>query len=1382
MIKRLGIDIGSQFFSCVTMEDGRVTSAHYREHKGDISKTLDSLREKIDYHAFDRIGVTGHRQNRGNSIIDNRLAVIHGIHHLLPESRNIFWIGGQTFMLVFFDERGRYTEHTSNPPCASGTGSFIDQQAERLKLTINEFTTVAEKYTGPVPEIATRCAVYAKSDIIHSMQKGYTVDAVCKGICESIARNILDSLVRGRALSAPVGITGGVSLNSTIVSSIGKMTGVEVKVPQYSHLGGAVGAALLAEDNAFDFSSLKAGNEAARKTREALILSLSSYPDFSALPTRLEDGVEIHLLPEAEKDNNNYFFGLDIGSTSTKACVMDENDTIIAGFYTRTEGNPVEAVKRILHSANKYLPSFKTAIKGAATTGSGRNMIRDLFLADMAINEISAHALAAVKLSPEADTIIEIGGQDSKLTLLQDREVCFSQMNYVCAAGTGSFIEEQARRLGIGLEEFSDTALGAVPPYSSDRCTVYMERDLGFLLSEGWSKETVAAAVIYSVRDNYLAKVVNKTPLGRHIVFQGATARNKALVAAFENYTGKPIHVSPFCHLTGAYGAAIACRQRGITATLFMTGFSSFEVREETCRLCTNQCLLTVAHAGDRISAFGMKCGREYTDRKRKGKVARVLAAGRFEKTYTYETDAKSNASQNVTALLMDTLYNREYNLLWEAFLKNLGCGVKRIKNTREDLKRGKGSVNSDFCAPIILSHGVMEKANSSCRSGDSFSGSSPDFIFSPAVENSEDSDSEELFSKKTHDSYHCYYSQYLPTITANLTAFSFGDKLAAPFISLNPFNTTKISASLFKALENRLPGLNQEKTEKAFIDAYDLFNDRLREYASFKPEQTNGKMTIVLAGRPYVIFDPVMNLGIPDRLQDMGIDLLYMDELDKSGFEPGISHKYLDKMHWKYGKKILTAAEIVARSDNLFFVYLTCFRCSPDSFITGYVRDIMAAYGKPFLILQLDEHTQDTGYTTRLEAAVHSFSNAMKKADAKKSGTVEKQFPRDDSLTPEETVFVPLVNPLVSRLWAASFKKAGFDSHVLESDERALSTGYRYANGGECMPAVAIAGGVLNAIKDKNLQPGKTFLYLPTVCMACNFPQFPILADMVFSGAGFPEIKIGQINSLNPGGRLPGNTEMKIFESSVIASTVYKMYYRVRAYELNKGEAQSALKFAGNRMEKAILDGEDLKTVFEEISSRFKGVPLKPDGYNKPRIAILGDLYLKYNDTVNHELAELIIRHECEVLLPSFTEMTFHFFDVDSRISPNYARKMKLLKIFESRYESMARDIIGHYLEPEWKDCLNAMERYHIFHYIPGETSINSGRALYSLYNKQVDAIVHVNPMFCCPGVVTASLFRKMQKDFSIPIIDLFYDGTADPNAVLIPQLHYLKSVKGLD
>ncbi len=1372
-MKRLGIDIGSLYLSCVLIEDGNIVRAEYKEHKGDTSSCLKQILALPEFGSYDSAGITGRTLDGKAIVLDPVLAAVEGIRFLMPGCKNAVCIGGESFSVVFFDDDGNYKEHSVNPPCASGTGSFIEQQAERLSLTPAKLAEKACAYSGKTPAIATRCSVFAKTDIIHAMQEGYSLESICAGLCEGIARNILSVLQKGREFASPLGVFGGVSLNEKIIRELSRITGIAVYVPPHAECIGAVGAALLGTEKTLSTDSSGGTAKSMRKRRIPLSLKLTRYPDLNDYLFARAGNVEIMMPKQQVRCTHGSYLGIDIGSTSTKAVIVNSASEIAAGFYTATEGNPIKAVGDLMEAIGSRFDRPETRFAGVATTGSGRKLIRELFNADFEVNEITAHARAAVFLHPEADTIIEIGGQDSKFTRIRNGEVYFSTMNYVCAAGTGSFIEEQAKRLGMRLDEFSDAAFGKEAPYTSDRCTVYMERDIAQLLSEGESREAVAVAVLNSVRDNYLAKVVNKSPIGEYVVFQGATARNKALVASFEALLGKPIHVSPFCHLTGALGAALLCKEtlkEKKDGSEFRWDMRRSATREEICTKCANRCMLTVIEQGATVTGWGMKCGKDYAERAPK-KAERSIVESRFRNAMAplYKTKPSGGRS-GIRVGIPKALYNTAYGPLWYGFIVRLGFTPVLSSEGRTSLEEGKKIVNSDFCAPMILAHGYMKELLDG----------GVDFIFSPAVVNERDPDyeGELMFKKKTRDSYFCYYSQYLSSIISKLTALDFEKHLISPLIHFNGTNTEETTDALWEALEKKFPSITKEETAAAFQEAHTAYLEALREWKQKADEDRTGdscgKLRIALLGRPYVVYDRALNLSIPGKLEEKGAAVFFQEELPIEDFELAYANKYYERMHWHYGKQIVKAAEYAAVTENFYPVFLTCFRCSPDSFLLSYVKDILTYYGKPFLVLQLDEHSSDIGYETRIEAGLRSFENHRR---SERTPHRMRTFTRNDSLAAGDTVLIPYLDMLISGFWSACFERAGYRTLLLHPEEQSLNTGYQYANGGECMPLVALMGSAIETVRSESLRPESTFFYMPTLCMACNFPQFPILSDLAFESAGLKGLKIGLINSMSPGDILPQSTAVNILESNIIGGILYKLYYRIKPYETRTGDADLLFKQAGERMRTAIRNGLDLRTTLSDIVSQFAAVERNESGGRKPKIALIGDLYVKFNEIVNQNIQSLIHELGGELIIPSLTEYAFHFYDADVRLHRDDPRHFRLLRTIEKRYEKIAESLMREQAEPDFEECTRLLEEYGIRHYIAGETTINVGRALYFIKHGLADAIIHINPMFCCPGVVTASIFRKMQEDFDVPIIDIFYDGTGSPNRAVIPHIHYLKT-----
>jgi predicted CoA-substrate-specific enzyme activase len=1387
MMKRLGIDIGSLSLSVVLLEDEQIVARHSCAHEGRINERVTSLLARPPFSRWDSVGLTGSLAGTGARIIDTTLATIDGARRLLPSCRNLIAMGGQSFSLILVDRDGRYVEHVSNPPCASGTGSFLEQQAERLGLSIQDLVSRAVNFTGEVPRIATRCAVFAKTDIVHAMQEGHSLDAVCAGLCEGIARSMVEMLRKGRKLEPPVGLVGGVALNGKIVESIARILGIGVVVPENCQYAAALGAAVLGTDATLEAWTGLHRSVERRPTREPLPAVLADYPSLKGFEINTRDDVEIFgptVGPEEENAScPGFFLGIDIGSTSTKAALVNAEGTIAQGFYTRTGGNPVAAVQRLLRVIEGV--RGQPTLRGAATTGSGRFIIRQVFQADKEVNEITAHARAAVHLRPDVDTIIEIGGQDSKFTLVRDGDVYFSVMNYVCAAGTGSFIEEQAKRLGASLSDFSDMALAEGAPFTSDRCTVYMERDLAALVGEGWPRETLAAAVLHSVRDNYLSKVVGKSPVGDSIVFQGATGRNRALVAAFEQHLGKTVHVSAWCHLTGAVGAALLCRDEGLAVSGFAWKTGEVLLGTEECRLCANHCRLTVMDRGSIRTGWGMKCGREYADRKPKSRRSAAEETSSIALRFTeamrplYEPPAGLGSAalqrKAVTIGIPRSLYNISYAPLWRSFLSRLGFSVITSDQDREAMDAGAECVNSDFCAPMVLSHGYVKQLVDK----------GADFVFLPAIENSAETSGlvHSTFRRRDSDSAYCYYSQYLPSVVGKLTAFNVSDRLISPLLPLREKSAEETAGLLHEALAARFPDLTREETFRAFTEANVSFASAraqlaltFQRAAAAGPSAADDPLRVLILGRPYVAFDESLSLSLPRTFERLGAAVFWQEELELEDFPLTYGNQYLERMHWHYGKLIVRAAEYAARTENLFPVFLTCFRCSPDSFLMSYVKDILTHFGKPFLFLQLDAHASDVGYLTRIEAALHSFRNHRRRESTAKKPVSRPAVThaRNDQLSEGDTVLIPAVDTLISSFWADVFARMGHPAILLEAGATAVNTGYRFSSGGECMPLVSIIGAAIEKVRGDSLDPSKTFFFMPTSPFSCNMPQFPVLSDMAFRAAGIEGLKIGKLNFMALGDTLPQTLSVKILETYIVACILYKLASRVRPYELKRGQTDRALQEAQQHIRYAIRSSADLRACLAGVVGLFRAVERNETHGRKPRVALLGDLYVKYNAVMNEGIQSLIEKLGGELVISSMTEYPAHLLDIGSRRYGEDPRSGRILRSMEQRYERLAEDLIGDQAEPDFAECVKLMEEHGYRHYIAGETSINVGKALWYCTKRSVEAIVHINPMFCCPGVVTASLYRKIQADFGVPIIDIFFDGTGSPNRVLIPHLHY--------
>ncbi|MBN1686574.1 MAG: hypothetical protein JW852_07950, partial [Spirochaetales bacterium] len=836
----LGIDSGSVAVGYVFIDDNaRIVHAGYRVHNGDPSGCARRLvaESGITEPVYAATVASSPAFMEGAVRFDDTVCWVTAAKRLHPGLRSLLVIGGERFALIGFDGSGGYRRMKTNTSCAAGTGSFIDQQARRLNLSGGaELSDLAERSKGEAPSIASRCSVFAKTDIIHAQQEGYRIEEICDGICFGLARNAADVLFDGGKVDCPAVFSGGVARNAAVKRHLGSYLGMDFLTDDYAHLYGALGAAYClqaASGGAVAVTPatiIQPVGERKRYYFPPLQLAASTFPDFDDHQRRIytphltqrelpafDNPVEVDCYSDlSDRETTQAVIGIDIGSTSTKAAVCSLKGEVKAGFYTRTAGRPIEAVMGLFEAIDSWIGNggAKLTIAGVATTGSGRKLSGAVIGADLVMDEITAHARAALDLYPEVDTIIEIGGQDSKFTALKDGRVTFSKMNTVCAAGTGSFLEEQAARLDVPIDRYAEKAMGSRAPLTSDRCTVFMERDINSFLHKNYSTEEILAAAAHSVCENYLLKVASEGHIGSHIVFQGATAKNRALVAALEQKLGKKIHVSRYCHLTGAVGAALSLLDEGDRRTAFR-GIDLFRkkipVTRENCGLCRNHCRLTIAEIDGEKIAYGFLCGRDYDTKrfvsKNKSGFDLLAERERIEKA-SYPVRPESGATARGKRVgIPSGLHLSEDVPFWRTFFRELGFSVVDSSGFEEAVKRGKLIAGAEFCAPMAAFHGhasyLREKA---------------DILFIPTyIENIHSELVDNAPLRKL-----CYYALFAPVLVRNLEenpAANSSVRCAAPV-----FDPRLGKTHMLKALREALRDASGETIETAEVQrAYEI-------------------------------------------------------------------------------------------------------------------------------------------------------------------------------------------------------------------------------------------------------------------------------------------------------------------------------------------------------------------------------------------------------------------------------------------------------------------------------------------------------------------------------------------------------------------------------
>ncbi len=1371
----IGVDIGSAAVKIAVFCGDSLQATEYQAHQGDIMRCLREIlapwQEKVA-----KLGLTG-SGSRGflpELLVDDVVAAIVGTKWLRQENFcSLLVVGAERLRFIRLDEAGNYRRHESNSDCASGTGSFIEQQANRLGLTLEEFERLAWEYKGEAPPIATRCAVFARTDLIHRQQEGYSLASIAAGISEGMARGVVDAVIKGREVKPPLLVAGGGCLHRRFIAALSRLLKVEVQPVPSGELVAAVGAARLATKSMKPqdlWLTRKKGGRASISLNPVLRLEKSILPDFNKIEIREEEGIEINFFqPLPSSSKLRCFLGVDIGSTSTKLALADESGKIILGLYTRTASAPVAATQRLFRLLKKLAEesSVSYEFKGVATTGSGRALIGRLIRADLVINEVSAHARAAAEYFPEVDTVIEIGGQDSKFIRLQAGAVVQSLMNTMCAAGTGSFLEEQALKLGMPLSAYSKVALGQEGPAISDRCTVYMERDLSRLQAEGWPKPALLASALHSVRDNYLLRVVGQAKVGSRVCFQGATARNAGLVAAFEVALGRPIVVSPYCHLAGAYGASLLVREKGLTESKFSgLGFGQEPAVQttETCDLCPNNCRITVVKVGQEVAAWGFQCGREYEERKKRPATIKVRETRKPEKAAQKIIPASrpEDKTARVNIGLPAVLPLAETRDLWKTFFSRLGVEVVVPPPEDEQLLQGQNLAQAEFCAPIYLAHGQVAELFRSGVGAVFF----PVFLQGPGVS-----------SDSPLPAYYCYYTSYLPVILKHSPAGKLG-RIISPVIDFS-WPRRKIVASLKKELKTIIP-VSSGEISRAWEEAWIQWQEERanreaqakRLFASFNP----GELAVVLLGRPYNIHNPIFSRDIAETFREHGFRVISQEMVLSLAAESS-ENNYL--LHWHYGQMIMRVAELVARDKRLFPVFLTNFRCSPDSFILTYFRDLMERAGKPYLILQLDGLNSDIGYRTRVEAACESFKQA-KASDFKPTQMVCFSPLRQDRIW-----IIPHVDDTASALACAVLNRFGYEALLAREDQASARVGLGLVGGGECLPTAALLGSIIQTIEKEKIPPERAAAAIPSSLFNCNFPQIPVLVKLLLTRMGLGEVALFTTGLV--GQKEPLAISLMLIHAYALADNLRRLVARVRPYEKNRGETEACRLRALERLSRAIRDRDNLADAFRTTVKEFASIPVVKEE-PRPLVAIIGDLYVIANPEFNHRVEAEVEAAGGEVLPASLVDIT-HFSQVNRLAKAWNERswsdmlKTGLLQLYlrrqDGKWRQRAAEVLKEVQRPLSFKSVKALRSRGVPPELDGETAINLAKVFHFLAEASPDAFLHLNPLYCCPGVVTASLASSLEENYGVPVINLYYDGIHNPNEHLRPYLSFLKEAR---
>ncbi|MGB7055297.1 MAG: acyl-CoA dehydratase activase [bacterium] len=1327
-MREYGIDIGSVSLKLAAFESKKLVRTLYIKHQG---RPYNLLLDILKQLSVDRLVLTGQLVKPLTDIlgalrINEVEATATGVVHFFPSVRSIIEIGGEDSKLI--NIKNGIRDFASNTICAAGTGIFLDQQARRLCYDIEELGSVALQAENPA-RIAGRCSVFAKSDMIHLQQIGTKPDDLIAGLCLALARNFKSVIAKGKNIETPVAFVGGVAANRGMVKAFREILDIApdgLIVPEHHNCIGAIGAVLAARET--DPESTYRGHEKLEKWL-ALPKIVKRLPPLDG-KERLRPSIGARM--PAKKTRG--YLGVDVGSISTNLVLIDERGDVLGRKYLWTRGRPIEVVLAGLAELKDEMGD-KIEIAGAGTTGSGRYLIGEFIGADIIKNEITAQARATIQVDKEVDTIFEIGGQDSKFISLQNGTIIDFEMNKVCAAGTGSFLEEQAQILGVELNDFGDLALNAKSPINlGERCTVFINSEVIHHQKDTNERENLLAGLGYSIVYNYLNRVVGDKKIGDTIYLQGGVAANRAVVSAFQQVLKKDVTVPSNYDVTGAIGIALIVRESNIPKTRFK-GFDlaskTYSARSFTCPDCSNECEINeITIYGEKPIHYGGRCGK-YEEKEKQAK-NNIPDLFKLRNDIFFRTENLEGTEIGVPrCLIMYELFPFFYE-----FLKQLGFKpVLSEPTTRKTIERGAELSVADTCLPVKVALGQIQDLMD--RNIKRF--------FIPSVITMPPQD--EIFPR----SYVCPYVQSTPYFARAI--FGKDIQVHAPYLHFDR-GTSGIEESLVRF--GKEFGKSKREIKNAISKASAYWADVQKEIRELGSRVLNDlkDLAFVVCSRPYNGYDLGMNLNLPKKFRDLGILAIPVDFL---GLEYKSIQEDFSNMYWHYGQRILAAAEEIRKDERLFPVYLSNFACGPDSFLTRFFKEKLGQ--KPFLLMEIDEHSGDAGFITRGEAFLDSIKGARKTGES-------RRICSRSEIKEGRKIYVPYMCD-GARALVSAMKYGGIDAEVLPPpDEQSVNIGRQYTSGRECIPAIITAGDMVKKINSNGFLPERSGFFMAQGSGPCRFGQYYRLHRIILDDLGFSDIPIYAPNQgpslFDDLGPMGIKFLTSVWDGISAVDALEARARMIRPYEKNRGETNLIYQRALDKVCRSVQSGQSIVPFLKEVRKAFDSIQVNHT--KKPRIGIVGEIYVRSQPFSNNFVIDKLEELGCEVAMPSIGEwfLYLNFTRVRNCRWFKQYRRVIFTKLFDKYMKYRQKKIfktLG--LGPE-ASVLKVLDHAgaYVHSTLEGEAVMTVGKTV-DFAEENFSGVINVMPFTCMPGNTVTTLYKKVKEDFpDFPLFNLSVDG----------------------
>ena len=1394
--KKLGIDIGSTTVKVSIIEDGgKLLFADYKRHFANIQETLaDLLREgeeKLGALTVEPV-ITGSggltlSKHLGIPFVQEVVAVATSLKDYAPQTDVAIELGGEDAKIIYFTGG---IDQRMNGICAGGTGSFIDQMASLLQTDASGLNEYAKNYKAIYP-IAARCGVFAKTDIQPLINEGATKEDLSASIFQAVVNQTISGLACGKPIRGNVAFLGGPlhflpELRAAFIRTL-NLGPDQVIAPDHSHLFAAIGAAMNSDPKTtaslhdlIERLSHGIKMDFEVKRMEPLFTDEADYEDFK---TR-------HASHDVKKADlatyeGNCYLGIDAGSTTTKVALVGEDGSLLYRFYSNNNGSPLATAIRAMQEIHDQLPE-KAQIAYSCSTGYGEALLKSALMLDEGEVETISHYYAAAAFEPDVDCILDIGGQDMKCIKIKDGTVDSVQLNEACSSGCGSFIETFAKSLNYSVQDFAREALFAKNPTDlGTRCTVFMNSNVKQAQKEGASVADISAGLAYSVIKNALFKVIkitNASDLGKHVVVQGGTFYNDAVLRSFEKISGCEAVRPDIAGIMGAYGAALIARERyDASKTTTMLPIDkilslTYKTTMARCQGCTNHCVLTINRFdGGRQFVTGNRCERGLGGNKQKKDIPNLFDY-KYHRMFDYEPLTADLAPRG-TVGIPRVLNMYENYPFWAVFFKELGYRtVLSPKSTRQIYELGIESIPSESeCYPAKLAHGHIEWL---IRQGLTY-------IFYPCVPY------ERNETPEAGNHYNCpMVTSYAENIKNNVESLTDHKvHFRNPFMAFtNEEILTKRLVEEFtkdQAIPEKEIRAAAHKAWQELIASRQDMEKKGEEVIAWLKE--TGHHGIVLAGRPYHV-DPEINHGIPELITSYGFAVLTEDSVSHLG---RVDRPLIVTDQWMYHSRLYEAASYVKTQPNLDLIQLNSFGCGLDAVTTDQVNDILTRSGKIYTLLKIDEVNNLGAARIRVRSLIAAIR--VREMRHYHKPIVSSAYSRvyfTKEMKKNYTILCPQMSPIHFDLIEPAVRSCGYNLEVLQnSDRTAIDTGLKYVNNDACYPSLIVVGQIMDALLSGKYDLEHTAVIMSQTGGGCRASNYIGFIRRALERAGMPQIPVISLNAngmeTNPGFKITLPLLTKAMQAVVYGDLFMRVLYATRPYEAKAGSANALHEkwkaICIKSLQKHSLSMAEFNRNIRGIIHDFDELPRRD--VQKPRVGIVGEILVKFSPLANNHVVELLEAEGAEAVMPDLLDFLLYCFYNSNFKADNLGGKRSTahlcnmgISLLEYFRRTCRRELerSTHFLPPARIQDLASMAKHYVsLGNQTGEGWFLTGEML-ELIHSGTTNIICTQPFGCLPNhIVGKGVIKELRASHpEANIIAVDYD----PGASEVNQLNRIK------